>query len=140
MQTQLLPLGNLVHVAQGRDVKMVLVDGEIVVKDARPLKVDRMPSDATLRRSPRALDAGERRLDTRRSQARDAARDHNPVPRRICASGFGAPEVPNSIHIHGARAGRIIHSIKSRGIPLPVAASHYPSSLMSCLGPTKVIE
>ena len=80
MQTQLLPLGNLVHVAQGRDVKMVLVDGEIVVKDARPLKVDRMPSDATLRRSPRALDAGERRLDTRRSQARDAARDHNPVP------------------------------------------------------------
>jgi len=34
-------------VAQGRDVEMVLVDGEIVVKDARPLKVDRMPSDAT---------------------------------------------------------------------------------------------
>ena len=40
MQTQLLPLGNLVHVAQGRDVEMVLVDGEIVVEDARPLKVD----------------------------------------------------------------------------------------------------
>ena len=52
MQTQLLPLGNLVHVAQGRDVEMVLVDGEIVVEDARPLKKwMRMPMrrDAAIR-------------------------------------------------------------------------------------------
>lgn len=47
MQTQLLPLGNLVHVVQGRDVEMVLVDGEIVDEDALSLEVDRMPSDAT---------------------------------------------------------------------------------------------
>jgi len=38
MQTQLLRLCNLVHVAQGWDVEMVLVDGEIVVEDARLLK------------------------------------------------------------------------------------------------------
>jgi len=93
MQTQLLPLGNLVHVAQGRDVEMVLVDGEIVVEDARPLKVD-ADAHPTRRRDPRALDAGARRLDTRRLQARNAARDHNPVLKRICASWFGAPEVP----------------------------------------------
>ena len=76
MQTQLLPLGNLVHMAQGRDVEMVLVDGEIVVEDACPLKADRMPSDAT---------------QTPRSQVRAAARDHNPVRKRICASWFGCP-------------------------------------------------
>ena len=34
------PLGNLVHVAQGRDVEMVVVDGDIVVADGRPTKVD----------------------------------------------------------------------------------------------------
>lgn len=34
------PLGNLVHVAHGRDVQMVVVDGEIVVKDGAPTKVD----------------------------------------------------------------------------------------------------
>lgn len=63
MQTQLLPLGNLVHVAQGRDVEMVLVDGEIVVEDARPLKVDRMPSDAT--QTPRSARSGRGRAPAR---------------------------------------------------------------------------
>ena len=34
------PLGNLVHTGQGRDVSMVIVDGEIVVEQGRPTKVD----------------------------------------------------------------------------------------------------
>jgi 5-methylthioadenosine/S-adenosylhomocysteine deaminase len=34
------PLGTLVHVAQGRDIAMVIVDGRIVVEDGRPLLVD----------------------------------------------------------------------------------------------------
>jgi 5-methylthioadenosine/S-adenosylhomocysteine deaminase len=34
------PLGNIVHVAQGRDVEMVVVDGDIVVEDGQPTKVD----------------------------------------------------------------------------------------------------
>jgi 5-methylthioadenosine/S-adenosylhomocysteine deaminase len=47
------PLGNLVHVAQGRDVEMVVVDGDIVVADGRPTKVDaeaiRREADAAIR-------------------------------------------------------------------------------------------
>jgi 5-methylthioadenosine/S-adenosylhomocysteine deaminase len=34
------PLGNLVHTGQGRDVAMVLVDGEMLVEDGRPTQVD----------------------------------------------------------------------------------------------------
>jgi 5-methylthioadenosine/S-adenosylhomocysteine deaminase len=34
------PLGTLVHTGQGRDVAMVLIDGEIVVEDGRPTRVD----------------------------------------------------------------------------------------------------
>jgi 5-methylthioadenosine/S-adenosylhomocysteine deaminase len=34
------PLGNIVHVAQGRDVEMVVVDGDIVVAGGQPTKVD----------------------------------------------------------------------------------------------------
>lgn len=34
------PLGNLVHTGQGRDVEMVMVDGEILVEDGRPTRVD----------------------------------------------------------------------------------------------------
>lgn len=34
------PLGSMVHVAQGRDVRYVLVDGEMVVADGRPTRVD----------------------------------------------------------------------------------------------------
>lgn len=68
MQTQLLPLGSLVHAAHGRDVEMVLVDGKIVdgkivVEDARPLKVDRMPSDAT--QTPRSARSGRGRAPAR---------------------------------------------------------------------------
>jgi 5-methylthioadenosine/S-adenosylhomocysteine deaminase len=33
-------LGNLVHTAQGRDVTTVVVDGEVVVEDGRPTRVD----------------------------------------------------------------------------------------------------
>lgn len=33
-------LGNLVHTAQGRDVSIVIVDGELVVENGRALKVD----------------------------------------------------------------------------------------------------
>lgn len=34
------PLGLLVHTAQGRDVDMVVVEGDIVVEDGRPTRVD----------------------------------------------------------------------------------------------------
>jgi 5-methylthioadenosine/S-adenosylhomocysteine deaminase len=34
------PIGTLVHVAQGRDVAMVIVDGRIVVEDGRAVLVD----------------------------------------------------------------------------------------------------
>ncbi|HSI02707.1 MAG TPA: amidohydrolase family protein [Reyranella sp.] len=34
------PLGNLVHTGQGRDVSMVMVDGEVLVEDGRPTRVD----------------------------------------------------------------------------------------------------
>ena len=34
------PLGTLVHTGQGRDVSMVMVDGEILVEDGRPTRVD----------------------------------------------------------------------------------------------------
>jgi len=34
------PLGNLVHTGQGRDVSMVIVDGEILVEGGRPTRVD----------------------------------------------------------------------------------------------------
>ena len=34
------PLGTLVHTGQGRDVRMVLVAGEVLVEDGRPTRVD----------------------------------------------------------------------------------------------------
>lgn len=34
------PLGNLVHTGQGRDVSMVIIDGDIVVENGRPTHVD----------------------------------------------------------------------------------------------------
>lgn len=34
------PLGNMVHSAQGRDVSMVIVAGEVLVEDGRPTRVD----------------------------------------------------------------------------------------------------
>lgn len=48
------PLGNLVHVAQGRDVELVAVDGEVVVEDGRPTKVD---ADAIRREAAVAIEA-----------------------------------------------------------------------------------
>lgn len=48
------PLGNLVHTAQGRDVAKVFVDGELVVDDGRPTKVD---LDAILTAAERASHA-----------------------------------------------------------------------------------
>jgi len=34
------PLGNLIHTGQGRDTRMVIVDGEVLVEDGRPTRVD----------------------------------------------------------------------------------------------------
>jgi len=49
------PLGNLVHVAQGRDVAHVFVDGEQVVCDGRPVKADLESILADAQRASRAL-------------------------------------------------------------------------------------
>jgi 5-methylthioadenosine/S-adenosylhomocysteine deaminase len=48
------PLGNLVHVAHGRDVALVLVDGEILVEDSAPTRVD---ADEIRRDAARAIKA-----------------------------------------------------------------------------------
>ncbi|WP_112323755.1 amidohydrolase family protein [Oceanibium sediminis] len=37
---QISPLGNLVHTAHGRDVRLVMVVGDILIEDGRPTKVD----------------------------------------------------------------------------------------------------
>jgi 5-methylthioadenosine/S-adenosylhomocysteine deaminase len=47
------PLGNLVHVAQGRDVAQVYVDGRLVAENGRPTLVD---GDEILRDARRTLD------------------------------------------------------------------------------------
>ncbi|MFD1704698.1 amidohydrolase family protein [Methylopila henanensis] len=47
-------LGNLVHVAQGRDVEVVAVDGELMVEDGKPTRVD---ADAVRRDAARAIEA-----------------------------------------------------------------------------------
>ena len=47
-------LGNLVHVAQGRDVELVVVDGDVVVEDGRPTLVD---AEAIRRDAAAAIDA-----------------------------------------------------------------------------------
>ncbi len=44
------PLGNLVHVAHGRDVELVIVDGDVVVEGGAPTKVD----EAAIRRDAEA--------------------------------------------------------------------------------------
>jgi 5-methylthioadenosine/S-adenosylhomocysteine deaminase len=59
---QVNPLGSLVHAGHGRDVAMVLVDGEILVEDGRPTRVD---MDAICREAEKAArevwgDAGRR--------------------------------------------------------------------------------
>jgi len=48
------PLGNIVHVAHGRDVAHVIVDGEIVVEAGRPTRVD---ADAIRREAQSAIAA-----------------------------------------------------------------------------------
>ncbi|MDX6804732.1 amidohydrolase family protein [Terrihabitans rhizophilus] len=48
------PLGNLVHVAHGRDVALVMVDGEILVEDGNPTRVD---AEAIRRDADRAIKA-----------------------------------------------------------------------------------
>jgi 5-methylthioadenosine/S-adenosylhomocysteine deaminase len=52
------PLGTLVHVGQGRDVALVMVDGEVIVRDGRPTRVD---LDAIRRAAAAAADALWRR-------------------------------------------------------------------------------
>jgi len=56
------PLGNLVHTGQGRDVRHVLVDGELLVEDGRPTRVDMERVCADAETAARALwgDVGKR--------------------------------------------------------------------------------
>ncbi len=49
------PLGNLVHVGQGRDVEMVLVDGRVVVESGEPTLVRREAIIAAGQRAAEAL-------------------------------------------------------------------------------------
>ncbi|MEH3086572.1 MAG: amidohydrolase family protein [Xylophilus ampelinus] len=49
------PLGALVHTGQGRDVRMVLVDGEILVEDGLPTRVDMETVCAEAEAASRAL-------------------------------------------------------------------------------------
>ena len=53
------PLGALVHTGQGRDVRHVLVDGEFVVEDGRPTRVDLEAVCAEGEAAARALWAAE---------------------------------------------------------------------------------
>ncbi|MGJ7542660.1 amidohydrolase family protein [Variovorax sp. LT1R16] len=55
------PLGNLVHTGQGRDVRMVVVAGEVLVEDGRPTKVDMEAVCAEAEAASRALWGGEGR-------------------------------------------------------------------------------
>lgn len=59
------PMGTLVHTGQGRDVETVMVDGEIVVEDGRPVRVDLAALLADADRAAEAL----------WSRAREEARD-----------------------------------------------------------------
>ena len=56
------PLGNLVHTGQGRDVRIVVVAGEVLVEDGRPTKVDMEAVCAEAEAASRALwgDEGRR--------------------------------------------------------------------------------
>lgn len=49
------PLGNLVHTGQGRDVRMVLVEGEVLVEDGLPTRVDMEAVCAEAEAASRAL-------------------------------------------------------------------------------------
>lgn len=49
------PLGTLVHTGQGRDVRLVLVDGEVLVEDGLPTKVDMDTVCAEAEAAARAL-------------------------------------------------------------------------------------
>jgi 5-methylthioadenosine/S-adenosylhomocysteine deaminase len=48
------PIGNLVHVAQGRDVEIVIVDGRVVVEGGEPVLVRR---ESIIGAAQRAADA-----------------------------------------------------------------------------------
>lgn len=52
------PLGTLVHCGQGRDVRHVLVDGELLVEDGRPTRVDLDEVCAEAEAAARALWSG----------------------------------------------------------------------------------
>jgi 5-methylthioadenosine/S-adenosylhomocysteine deaminase len=49
------PLGNIVHVGQGRDVEIVIVDGEIVVEDGTSTRVDAQEIRYEAQRAAQAL-------------------------------------------------------------------------------------
>jgi 5-methylthioadenosine/S-adenosylhomocysteine deaminase len=49
------PLGNLVHTGQGRDVTHVAVDGQLLIVDGEPTRVDRHQIVADAEAAARAL-------------------------------------------------------------------------------------
>lgn len=53
------PLGNLVHTGQGSDVRMVIVDGEVLVEDGRPTRADMEAVCAEAEAAARDLWGGE---------------------------------------------------------------------------------
>lgn len=53
------PVGTLVHTGQGRDVRMVLVEGEVLVEDGRPTRVDLDEVCAQAEQASRELWAAE---------------------------------------------------------------------------------
>jgi 5-methylthioadenosine/S-adenosylhomocysteine deaminase len=55
------PLGNLVHTGQGRDVRMVVVDGEVLVEGGEPTRVDLEQVCAAAEAASRALWGAEGR-------------------------------------------------------------------------------
>ena len=78
------PLGNLVHTGQGRDVGMVIVDGEILVEGGRPTRVDMDEVCREGEQAARELWAGVglRYWEHRDGDDRIEVRSGNPVPGR----------------------------------------------------------
>lgn len=78
------PLGNLVHTGQGRDVVMVIVDGDILVEGGRPTRVD---MDEVCREGEQAArelwgDVGRRYWERGDRAGRGEMRSGNAAPKR----------------------------------------------------------
>jgi 5-methylthioadenosine/S-adenosylhomocysteine deaminase len=76
------PLGNLVHTGQGRDVTMVVVDGEILVEGGRPTRVDMEEVCLEAEQVARELwgDVGWSYWEHRNVETRGAARPGGAAP------------------------------------------------------------